>query len=183
MILLALGLTLILFLVPLLFTILVLSGFISDFAGASFVPTSGKIVDEILAKAKLKKDQFFLELGCGDSRIVRTAVKKYRVKGMGVDINPLLILYSKFLSRIQKLPNIKFINQNIFKTDFSKADVIFIFLLPKLIRKIKNKFETECNVGTIIISHGFKIDGFEKYLFWKIERDLFPTYYYKISKK
>lgn len=181
MIFLALGSSLIFLLIPPLLAFFVIFGLLSDFAGAPFVPTSSKIVDEILEKASLKKGQVFLELGSGDSRVIRTAVRKYRVKGIGVDVNPVLIWYSRFFAFLQKLPNIKFLNQNISKTDFSKADVIFIFLLPKLIKRIKYKFETDCRKSTLIISHGFKIEGFEKYLVWKIKRDVFPTYYYKLS--
>ena len=156
-------------------------GLWGDFLGAPFVPTSSKIIKEILEKADLKKGKNFLELGSGDGRVTRMAAQKYGVKGLGIEIHPMLILYSNLLSKIQKLNGIKFQRANFFDIDFKKADVIFMFLLPKVLSKLKEKIQKECKNNTLIISHGFKIEGFEKYLIDKIDRKTFPTYYYKIQ--
>lgn len=144
------------------------------------MPTSAKIIDEILKRAKLKKGQVFLELGSGDGRVVRQAVKSFGVIGRGIDVNYLLILYSRLQAKLAKLENIDFKTQDVFKTDLSKADVIFVFLLPGLLKKLAPKFKNECKKKALIISHGFKIEGMEKELSHKIDRKFFPTYYYKI---
>lgn len=165
-------------LLPLFLVGVVFISFIADLMGAPFVPTSGKLTDLILKKAKLKKNQVFIELGSGDGRIVREAVKAYGVKGVGIEFHPLLYLYSKLVSGIQKIKKIEFRRENFFKSDLRKADVIFAFLLPKTLKKLRVKFENECKKGTLVISHGFRIEGWEKKLTDKIEGDPFPTYYY-----
>lgn len=156
-------------------------GLYVDILGAPFVPTSRKVIGEILKKAKLKKGQIFLELGSGDGRIIRSAVKNYQVKGIGIDLHPMLIFYSRLISKFQKIKNISFKRQNLFKTDLSKADVIFLFLLPKTLKRLAPKFILETKKNTLIISHGFKIPEFEKYLTNKIVREIFSTYYYRIT--
>lgn len=148
--------------------------------GAPFVPTSAKMIDSILEKAKLKKGQVFIELGSGDGRVVRQAVQKYGVKGVGVELQPILVWYSKLISKLKKLKDISFVTQNLFKTDLKRVDVIFLFLLPKTLEKLREKFITQCKKGTLIISHGFKIKGFDNHLIGKIDRDIFPTYYYRV---
>lgn len=167
-----------------LFLIIITSYLISDivayFFGSPFVPTSNKIIDEILAAIPLKPNQVFYDLGSGDGRVVRMAVKKYQVKGVGVEINPLLYFWSKFLKRIQRLSNITFLRKNFFDINLSSAEVIFVFLLPKTLKKLKEKFQKECQKNTLIISHGFPIDGWEKYLVKKIYRSSFSTYFYRI---
>jgi hypothetical protein len=166
--------------IPLLLSIFVLFGLLSDLKGAPFVPTSNKNLKEILSLAKLKKGQVFLELGSGDGRVVREAVKKYGVSGIGIDVNPLLILLSKIIARIQNIPNTVFLRLNIFDYNFNKSNVIFLFMLPKTIRKLRAKFLKECKKGTLIISHGFKIEDFEDYLIYKLSREPYPTYFYKL---
>lgn len=152
----------------------------SSIMGAPYVPTSKKHIDEILKKANLKKGQIFMELGSGDGRIVRRATQVYGVKGIGVDINSLLILLSKLLASRQRLTNVTFLNKNIFNVDFSIADSIYMFLMPETIKKILPKMEKEINKGALVISHGFKITGWEKKMTHMIKSEPFSTFYYKI---
>src|SRR3990167_8901150 len=134
----------------------------SSIMGAPYVPTSKKHIDEILKKANLKKGQAFMELGSGDGRIVRRAVQSYGVRGIGVDINSLLIVLSRILAGRQHLKDISFIRRNIFDVDFSQADIIYMFLMPETIKKLLPKMEKEVRKGALVISHGFKITGWEK---------------------
>jgi hypothetical protein len=158
----------------------VIFGLFSDIKGAPFVPTSVQNLKEILARIKLKKESVFLELGSGDGRVVREAVKKFGVRGIGIEVNPLLVFLSNLFARIQKLSNIQFLRINFFDYDLGKSNVIFMFLLPKTIKKLRNKFLSECKKGTIIISHGFKIEDFDKYLIDTIKNEPYPTYFYKL---
>lgn len=151
----------------------------SSLKGAPYVPTNKKEILTILKQAKLKKDQIFLDLGCGDGRIVRQAVDLFDIKGIGIEINPLLILWAKFLAKTQKLSNIEFRLFDIVNKDIPLANVIYLFLFPKLIEKIVPKLSQQLNNGTLIISHGFKIKQFSKFLIEKIDRYPFPTYFYR----
>lgn len=148
----------------------------SSVKGSPYVATKNKIIEEILKEVRLKKGKLFVELGSGDGRIVRTAVKKYKVKGIGIDINPLLVFWAKILGN----KNIEFRVENILETNLTKADYVYLFLMPKLIEKLSKKMENELKSGSIVISHGFPIIGWEKRLFKKLKAVPFPTYYYKI---
>jgi len=149
--------------------------------GAFYVPTSNKIIDAILKNAGLKKGQVFFDLGSGDGRVVRTAVKKYQVRGVGIEINPLLILVSWILAKMEKLNNIEFRRENLFTTDIKNADVIFVFLMPETLKSLKSKIINECQKEVLFISHGFVVEGWEKYLQKKISRRDFSTYYYRLK--
>ncbi|NTU73819.1 methyltransferase domain-containing protein [Candidatus Roizmanbacteria bacterium] len=149
----------------------------SSLMGSPYVPTKKKEIEEMLKTAKLKKGQKFLELGSGDGRVVRTAVKMFGVVGQGIDINPTLVWIARFKARLQKLKNITFKTQNIFSTSYKDADVIYLFLMPELIAKMRPKMETEIKPTTIIISHGFKVEGWTPYQ--TIVHKPFPTYYYQ----
>lgn len=152
----------------------------SGLMGAPYVPTSGRAVDDILKKAGLKKDQVFMELGSGDGRLVRTAVKTYGVHGVGIEINQLLVLWSRFLSRRQHLTGIEFRRENIFNTNLAEADVLYLFLMPELLRKMDGRFHEKLRKGTLVISHGFKLEGWQDKMTDKIEREPFSTYFYRV---
>lgn len=159
-----------------------LSLIISSLYGAPYVPTKNKLALEILKEVKFKKNGLFVELGSGDGRIVRTAVKNYSVRGMAVDINGLLIFWSKFLAKLDKsYSNITFLNKNILKVDLTKADYIYLFLFPALIEKLILNFDRDLKKGVIIISHGFPVEKYKSKLIKKVDRSTFPTYYYKVS--
>ena len=168
-------------LIPGTIIVFTLFAIIGDFKGAPYVPTSQKMISEILEKASLKKGQHFIELGSGDGRVTRMAVEKFQVDGLGVDIHPLLVLFANWRAKLHKLAHIKFIKQDMFTVDLSQADVVFLFLLPETLVKLRTKLLKDCRKGTLIISHGFKIKGMEDNLEDTIKREIFPTYYYRIK--
>ncbi len=152
----------------------------SSLMGAPYVPTKNKLLKKIFAEADIKKGQIFMDLGCGDGRIVRFAVEHFHVHGIGVDINPGLIQWARIKTAIKHLKNCEFRVENILKTDVSKADVIYLFLLPKFLHKVIPHLEQHCKKGTVVISHGFELTDW-KDKFVKMRKDKpFYTYYYRI---
>jgi hypothetical protein len=59
--------------------------------GGPFVPTPQAVVNAMLDLAKVTPDDFVIDLGSGDGRIVLTAAQLYKARGMGVDIDPELV--------------------------------------------------------------------------------------------
>ncbi|MDH7476562.1 MAG: rRNA adenine N-6-methyltransferase family protein [Microgenomates group bacterium] len=153
----------------------------SQLKGAMFVPSNKKEIKDILQIANLKKNDFFLDLGSGDGRVLITAAKYYNISGLGIEINPMLLLISNFFKKIHRLNKIKFIRQDILKANISQADVIYMFLWPDLIDKIKDKIKKQAKKNLLVISHGFKIDGWSDYLFTVLKHHPFPTYFYRLS--
>jgi len=153
----------------------------SAFKGAPYVPTSKKQLETILKNIDFKKGRRLVELGSGDGRMIRYAVKKYGISGVGIEINPLLVWWSRFLSlRDGTDKKISFMRKNVFDYSLKNTDYLYIFLMPELIVKLLPKFKKELKKGVIIISHGFKIVGFEKKLIHQEPDKTFSTYYYKI---
>jgi len=148
-----------------------------------YLGTSPKTIDKILKEAELKEGQSFLELGCGDGRVLRQAAREYKIKGQGIDIHGWAILKAKILARGQ---SIEFKKGNIFKADFGGADVIYLFLTREILAKLAPKLKNEMKRGALLISHGFKVPEFEESLFKIVEHEEdLPgfqkrTYFYKM---
>ncbi len=159
----------------------VVMGFLGQWYGAPFVPTSSERLRAVLARADLKKGQMLVELGSGDGRVIREAAEKYGVKGVGFEIHPMLVGYSRLRAVMKRLKNIKYRRGNFYKADISKADVIFMFLLPKTLKKLRTKLTEESKKGALIISHGFKIEGFDRYLIDLMDDNYYPTYFYRLK--
>jgi SAM-dependent methyltransferase len=147
--------------------------------GSPYVPIKKNRINEILKQANLKPNKKFIDLGCGDGRVVQQAVQLYKVKGTGIDINPIVLLKAKFIAKIKKISNINYKRGNIFKTNLNEYDYIYLFLMPKLINELENKLNNALKNNSTIISHGFKIEYMTKYLNKKINNITFPTYIYK----
>ncbi len=153
----------------------------SSLMGAPYVPTKQKELETILAYAKLKPNQLFIELGSGDGRVVRTAVKQYGVKGVGIDVNPVLNLWATIKAKRQKISNVSFISKNIFSYDYRDAQILYLFLMPELLLKLLPKLKAELSKKTLIISHGFPLIDWKPYLTHTINHQPFPTYFYRLS--
>lgn len=144
------------------------------------MPTTHSSVDKIFSKVKIGKRESFIDLGCGDGRTVFFVSKKYGCKATGVEMNPLLNWYARLQKRLFKVSTVEFLRANIFEADLTNVNVVYMFLFPETIAKLKPKFLKECKPGTRLISHGFKIKDFENHLFEYREEKPFSTYYYVV---
>ncbi len=130
-----------------------------------YVPTPQEVVDEMLALAKVTKNDFIYDLGSGDGRIPITAAQKYGARGIGIDINPERITEAR--ENAQKAgvsDRVKFFNQDLFTTDISKATVVTLYLLPELNVKLRPRLFKQLKPGTRVVSHAFDMGE------WKPDR-------------
>ena len=122
-----------------------------------FVPTPQEVVDEMLKMANVGRDDVVYDLGCGDGRLVITAVKKFGAKrGVGVDIDPQRIKESNENAKAAGVADrVKFIEQDLFKADFREATVVTLYLLPDVNLRLRPKLWTDLKPGTRVVSHAF----------------------------
>lgn len=136
-----------------------------------------KEVEEMVKKLPVPKHATMIELGCGDGRVLRMFSKKYGVKGIGYDINPIVLTIARIQARFERL-NVTFLNKDIRTVEMSQADIIYIFLFPKLIDELKDQILTKKKTA-MIVSHGFKIPYLEHELLEVFQGKKFKTYIYK----
>ena len=124
-----------------------------------FIPTPQAAVDRMLELAELKPDDVLYDLGCGEGRFVVTAARKYGVRAVGVDINPLRVAQSRRNAKTNGVTRlVQFVQADIFEADFSEATVVTLYLLPELNVRLMPKL-AQLRPGTRILSFEFNMQG------------------------
>ena len=125
-----------------------------------WVPTPQALVNKMLDMAKVTPSDFLMDLGSGDGRTVITAAKR-GVKAMGIEYNPDMVALSiKNAAAAGVSDKATFVKADIFETDFSKATVITLFLLPDLNLRLRPKI-LDMTPGTRIVSNSFRMEAWE----------------------
>lgn len=121
-----------------------------------FVPTPQEVVDKMLEMAKVGKNDVLYDLGSGDGRIPVTAAKRFGIHAVGIDIDPQRIAEANENARKNGVGNlVEFKREDLFKTKFSDATVVTLYLLPDLNVKLRPRLLSELKPGTRIVSHQF----------------------------
>jgi predicted RNA methylase len=106
---------------------------------------------------KPKPGENFYDLGSGTGRSMLIASKKFNLNIFGFELSSPIAAISKFNFWINGVKKSKINLKNFYNEDLSNADIIFCFLTPKAMLRLKDKFEKELKPGTRIISYAFSI--------------------------
>jgi SAM-dependent methyltransferase len=121
-----------------------------------YVPTPQVVVDEMLKLADVTARDFVIDLGSGDGRVIITAAKTFKASGLGVDIDAKLVEMSNKEAKSHGLADrAKFIEQDMFKADLSKATVVTLYVLPDFMEKLRPKLMSEMKPGARIVAHDY----------------------------
>jgi hypothetical protein len=119
-----------------------------------WVPTPQALVDKMLDMAQVTPNDFVIDLGSGDGRTVITAAKR-GVKALGIEYNPDMVALSKKNAEKEGVTGkAEFVRGDIFESDFSKATVITLFLLPSLNQRLR-PIILNMKPGTRVVSNTF----------------------------
>jgi len=124
-----------------------------------YVPSKPEVVAAMLRMAKVTKDDVLYDLGCGDGRIVITAAQLYGTRGVGIDIDPERIRESKENAGAAQVDHlVKFLEQDLFQTDFHEATVVSLYLLTSVNLRLRPILLRQLRPGTRVVSHNYAMD-------------------------
>lgn len=130
-----------------------------------YVPTSDTVVDAMLRLARVESDDVVYDLGSGDGRIVIAAARNFGARGVGIDIDPERISESHVnAEKAGVTDQVEFVEADLFKSDFSEATVVTLYLLGRLNERLKPMLMEQLKPGTRIVSHAFDMGD------WKPEQ-------------
>lgn len=125
-----------------------------------WIPTPQELVNKMLEMAEITSDDYLIDLGSGDGRLVISAAK-LGAHAVGVEYNPEMVEFSKKNAKEAGVSEkTEFIQADLLNYDLSKATVITMFLLPEINLKLRPGF-LNLKPGTRIVSNTFSMDDWE----------------------
>jgi SAM-dependent methyltransferase len=126
-----------------------------------YVPTPQEVVNAMIAIAKVGPADTLYDLGCGDGRIVIAAAKA-GAHATGLDLDADLIEECNQNAKDAGVTDrVKFMQEDIFETDFSDATVLALYLLPSVNLRLRPRILGNLKPGTRIVTHDFNMGDWE----------------------
>jgi hypothetical protein len=130
-----------------------------------WVPTPDDVVERMLLMAQVTPNDFVWDLGAGDGKIAIMAAKKFGARAVGIEYNPDMVKHANANAQAAGVagdaPGKAVIRHgDIFATDFSRATVITLYLLPALNMKLRPQL-LSMRPGTRVVSHSFSMEDWE----------------------
>lgn len=136
-----------------------LSLLLATIFGSPTVYAYVQAITDSLQLAKVRKDDFVVDLGCGDGRSLIIAAKKFGARGLGVERSP----YCYLRARLEILMSGQRRNIKIVFGDFKKiekelkqADTIYLYLLNSTLSQIEDWFFQSIGSKTRVVSLAFQ---------------------------
>jgi hypothetical protein len=125
---------------------------------APYVPTNQPTVEAMLRIANVGAEDYVIDLGSGDGRILITAAKKHGARGLGVDLDPQLIKESLENAKLAGVSaRVRFEQRDLLETRLGAASVITLYLLPNINLKLRPRLLKELKPGSRIVAHDFDL--------------------------
>jgi hypothetical protein len=125
-----------------------------------WVPTPQSLVDKMLDLAHVTAQDYVIDLGSGDGRTVITAAKR-GATAHGIEYNPDMVSLSQRNAAAEGVSSkATFAKADLFESDFSKATVVTMFLLPSINLQLRPKI-LDMKPGTRIVSNAFDMDDWQ----------------------
>lgn len=125
-----------------------------------WVPTPQALADKMLDLAKVTMQDYVVDLGSGDGRIVITAAKR-GARALGIEYNPDMVALSRRIAAREGVGDKAiFVHGDIFESNFSEATVVTMFLLPDLNLRLRPTI-LNLKPGTRIASNSFHMGDWQ----------------------
>ncbi len=125
-----------------------------------WVPTPMETVKAMLDMAKVTPKDFVIDLGSGDGRTVIEAAKR-GARALGIEYNPDMVALSRRNAEEAGVTKLATFEQaDLFASDFSKATVVTMFLLPSINMRLRPQI-LDMAPGTRIVTNTFTMEDWE----------------------
>jgi len=127
-----------------------------------YVPTRTAVVEKMLEMGQVGANDYVIDLGSGDGRILVAAARDRDARGFGVDIDPERIAEAEANAKAAGVSDrVTFRRQDLFQTPIKEATVLTMYLLPEVNLKLRPRILSELRPGTRIVSHAFDMGDWE----------------------
>lgn len=129
--------------------------------GAAFIPTSKNNVKRMIELTNPGPKDTVLDLGSGDGRILFACAKHGAKKCIGIEINSMLVFYSRIKAKLLGYKNVSIQCKDFWNIGLSDVDVLTLFFVPNQMEKLNKKIDDEMKKGSRVVSHRYELPGRE----------------------
>ncbi len=127
--------------------------------GAPPAPSRSSQIGDILELAGLKKNEMFYELGTGMGGVITAVAARGVASVVGFELSPLCYAVTWLRLRRGARSEWALHMRNFYRADIRDADVVFFFLMPRVMEKLKTVLLAQLKPGTRVVSYAFPIPG------------------------
>src|SRR5688572_5656620 len=127
--------------------------------GGPYVPTPYLIAERMLALANVGPNDYVIDLGSGDGRLVMSAVTKYKARGAaGIELDEELVRRASLQAQGAGVADrATFSAGDLFKANIERATVVTTYLLPQIMGQVEAKLAKELKPGTRVVCHDYPL--------------------------
>ena len=141
----------------------------------SFIPTPYEEVKDFFELAPVSGADVVYDLGCGDGRLLATALEKGAGRAVGVDIDPERIRDARDLTTRKGFESlVSFVEGDVMDANLSDATLVLCYLITAASVALKPKFEAELKPGTRVVMESFPVPGWRPV---ETRQDGYKTFY------
>ncbi len=112
------------------------------------------VIYKMCRLARISPNDTIYDLGCGTGKALCIAAKEYGAKGVGIEIDPVRFWLAQWnVGRFHVTGKVSLYKKNFFDVKLNEASVIFVYLVPKALSNISQKFFSELQPGTRLITY------------------------------
>lgn len=124
-----------------------------------YVVTPKKYFPVIFHNIKIAPETIVYDLGCGKGDFLFACEKFHPKRLVGYELSPLHTLYAKVRAWLKK-SRVEIFCKDFYKADISQADIIYLFLVPKIVNELwQKKIKKEAKKGALVLTLADAIDG------------------------
>jgi precorrin-6B methylase 2 len=130
--------------------------------GAGYQPAPRRVVTTMLDRARVGPDDVVFDLGAGTGAIVFRAARERGARVTGVEVEPLRVGILRLRRRFGgPKDRVRIEWGNLFDLNFRDATVVFAFLWPGAMERLRPVFEAQLRPGARVVSHWHPVPGWE----------------------
>lgn len=142
-----------------------------DSPWAPWWKTSKKVSEAVIKLAGITKKDIVYELGSGDGTLLLTIANNKHAKVVGIEIDPLRHCISLLKVWFQKQKNVSLIRKNFNEILITPATVVFVYLVPRALSRLKPKLKKELQKGAKVVSYRYQFPLSKKETFLKFVKE------------